>query len=88
MSRWREDLSSASLQEVLESEAENRIWSKQLRRKSNDLVNSRLAKDISQADYLSIRSIVAKDADECRRRALILHSYLVSHSGPATRREN
>jgi hypothetical protein len=88
MSLWREDFSDSSLQEVLESQAENRVWSKELRRKSTALVNSRLAKDISQADYLSNRSLADKDAIECRRRANILQSHLVRHAIGPLRREN
>jgi hypothetical protein len=86
MSHWSEDLSSFSLEEVLQSQAENRVWSKELRRKSTALVNSRLAKDISQADYLSNRTLADKDAIECRRRADILHAQLVRHSGSPLRR--
>jgi len=74
------------LEEVLQSQAENRVWSKELRRKSTALVNSRLAKDISQADYLSNRTLADKDAIECRRRADILHAQLVRHSGSPLRR--
>jgi hypothetical protein len=86
MSLWREDFSGSSLQEVLETQAENRVWSKELRRKSTALVNSRLAKDISQADYLSNRTLADKDAIECRRRADILQTHLVRHAGFPLRR--
>ena len=88
MAQWREDFSTSSLQEVLESQAENRVWSKELRRRSHDLVNSRLAKIISQADYLSTRSVATRDATECRRRALILHSQLVRHASIPPPRES
>jgi hypothetical protein len=88
MSNWREDFNDSSLQEVLESQAENRVWSKELRRQSTLLVNSRLAKVISQADYLSTRSQADKDAIECRRRANILQSHLVRHAIGPLRREN
>ena len=74
MSLWREDFSTSSLEEVLQSQAENRVWSKDLRRRTNDLVNSRLAKEISQADYLSNRRLAHEDATECRRRAVILQA--------------
>jgi len=87
MSLWREDFSSSSLEEVLESQAENRVWSKELRRRANELMNSRLAKDISQDDYLSNRKVAHEDAAECRRRALILHTQLIRHTGGTLRRE-
>lgn len=76
MSLWREDFSSSSLQEILESQAENRVWGKEIRRKASVLVNSRLAKDISQADYLSTRDHAHQDAVEFRRRAVLLQSQL------------
>jgi len=80
MSTWREDFSTASLQEVLESQAENQLWSKELRRKSNALVNSRLAKNISQPEYLLARSLAEKEASECRRRSVILLERLARHA--------
>jgi hypothetical protein len=87
MSLWREDFSSSSLEEVLETQAENRVWSKELRRKANALVNSRLAKDISQDDYLSTRHLAGEEAAECRRRAMILLSQLARRTGSPLRRE-
>ena len=51
MSSWPEDLSSCSLKEVLGWQAENRAWNKEIRLKTNTLVNSRLAKNISQATF-------------------------------------
>jgi len=72
MSLWREDFSTCTLEEVRESQAENRAWSKELRRKTNCLVNSRLANEISQAGYLAERKLAHDDAAECRRRATIL----------------
>lgn len=77
MSLWREDLSHSSLEEILESQAENRVWGKELRRKASALVNSRLAKDISQADYLSNRDHAHEDTVEFRRRAVLLQTQLV-----------
>ena len=85
---WREDFSTSSLEEVLESQAENRVWSKELRLKANALVNSRLAKAISQDDYLSNRKAAHEDAAECRRRASILLSQLIRHTSGPGRRES
>ena len=87
MSPWCDDLSTASLQEVLESQVENRAWSKELRRKTSELVNSRLAKDISQADYQANRKLADADATECQRRANMLNEHVVRHtSGSLLRR--
>ena len=57
MSNWREDFSTCTLEEVLGLKAENRAWSKQLRLKNTSLVNSRLANDITQADYQENRKV-------------------------------
>lgn len=80
MSLWREDLSTSSLQEVLDSQAENQLWSKELRRKSSALVNSRLAKNISQSEYLLTRALTDKEAVECRRRSQILIEHLIRYA--------
>jgi len=77
MALWREDFSTCTLEEVLGWRAENRAWSKDLRRKTNSLVNSRLANDISQADYLENRKLGHEDAAECRRRATILEAQIM-----------
>ena len=77
MALWREDLSSDTLEDVLSSQAENRAWSKELRQKANSLINERLAKNISQADYLAHRKLGREEASECRRRAAILDEQIV-----------
>ncbi len=88
MSLWREDYSSSSLQEILESQEENRVWGKEIRRKASALVNSRLAKDISQADYLSTRDHAHGDAVEFRRRAVLLQSQLALRTSLALNGRN
>jgi hypothetical protein len=80
MALWREDLSSDTLADVLNSQAQNRAWSKELRQRTNSLINERLAKNISQADYLANRKLGREEASECRRRAAILDEQLVRHS--------
>jgi hypothetical protein len=77
MSTWREDFSTCTLDEVLGLQAENRAWSKELRRKNHSLVNSRLANDISHADYQTNRKLAHDDATECRRRADIIDAQIV-----------
>jgi hypothetical protein len=76
MSPWTEDFSECSLEEVFQSQAENRAWGKELRHKTNVLVNSRLAKNISQDDYLADRKRAHEEAAEYRRRAAILDSLI------------
>ena len=73
---WRDDFTSSSLEEVLQYQLENRAWSKELRFRSSSLVNSRLANEITQADYLSSRKNAREDAEECQRRAAILDSHI------------
>jgi hypothetical protein len=76
MPTWRDDLSNSSLEEVLRYQLENRAWSKELRFRSSALVNSRLANEISQADYLTSRKLAREDAEECQRRAAILDTHI------------
>ena len=64
------------LEEILKSQAENRAWSKELRRKNSELVNSRLANHITLADYAADRKLVHEETAECRRRASILDTQI------------
>ena len=88
MSVWCDDFATFRLDEVLRWQAENRAWSKELRQRNTALVNSRLAKLISQDAYVSDRKLVSEDTAECRRRAAILDTQIVQriHSSPL--REN
>ena len=76
MPLWRDDFSNSSLEEVLEHQVQNRAWSKELRGRSTALVNSRLANEITQEDYLAQRQLARQDAQECQRRAAILDSHI------------
>jgi hypothetical protein len=80
MRSWSEDFSACGLEEILRSQTENRAWGKELRRRTSDLVNSRLSKDISQADYDHNRQQFHRDAEEFRRRATILDAQIVRHT--------
>jgi hypothetical protein len=69
---WSDDFSGHSLAEVMTMEAENRAWHRTLRLQVTALVDSRLAKQMSQQEY-SIRRVSAlADASECKRRGRIL----------------
>jgi hypothetical protein len=81
MAVWCEDVGSFTLEEVLQRKAENRMWSKTLRHRNNSLVNSRLAHEITQADYLAERKLAHEDAAECRRRAAILDAEIILRTG-------
>lgn len=76
MASWCEDFSTCSLEDVLTSQAENRAWGKELRQKTDALVASRLANQISRDDYLDGRKLGQQEASEYRRRAIILHAQI------------
>ena len=88
MSQWREDFTTSTLDEVLGQQAENRAWSKELRRKASALVNSRLANDITLADYIAHRKTAQEEAAECRRRAEILDNQIHQHATHPVGREH
>jgi hypothetical protein len=69
---WPDDLSGLSDQAVLDYMAENRAWNKRLRAGTTALVNTRLAKTITNEEYASQRSRNSKDAAECWRRTSML----------------
>jgi hypothetical protein len=69
---WPDDLSGLSHQVVLNCMAENRAWNKRLREGTVALVNTRLAKTITQEEYASNRKRTNQDAAECFRRASML----------------
>lgn len=73
---WIEDLSALSLEEVLIWQAKNMAWSKELRTRSNALVNRRLAKDITLDDYASGRKQTHEETLECRRRTTLLNALI------------
>lgn len=72
MALWNDQSPSGSIEEIMQLQEENRAWSKELRLKSNALINGCLAKQISQQDYVVFRKISQTDAAECRRRAAVL----------------
>ena len=69
---WSEDLSACSLEQVLQSQAENRAWHKQIRLQTAEIIERRLAKQITRDEYVEHRKVTGVDAAECQRRASIL----------------
>jgi hypothetical protein len=65
-------LSGRTLEEVLRAEIENRAWSKTLRQRATELLNSRLAKAISFEEYTVFRQQANKEAAECKQQGKIL----------------
>jgi len=58
--------------ELLTTQTENRVWSKELRLKTAALINRRLAKDISRDEYMAFRQLTDESTAECRRRSNVL----------------
>jgi len=76
MPLWLDDFSTVTLEDILKYQLENRAWSKELRFRSNALVNKRLANEITQDDYLANRKLTRQEVEECQRRAAILDSQI------------
>lgn len=72
MPNWPDDLTSCTLEEIFNSEIDNRAWYKALRLQNTALVNNRLAKTISQDEYTVNRRETTEAAAECKRRGAIL----------------
>ena len=81
MMPWCDDLSTCSLDQVIQSQAENRAWGSELRRKSSGLVNSRLAREITMEQYAAVREVARADAAECERRGTKLSDEIHGRSG-------
>ena len=87
MQQWGEDFSTCTWEEVLARVAENRAWSKELRLKTSALVNTRLAKTISQADYVASRKRAPKMQLNAGGSAVVLESHINRHSAQPVPRE-
>lgn len=67
-----DDFPTCSLEEIFNSEIDNRARYKQLRLQNTALVKSRLAKDISAEEYAVIRRETTEATAECQRWGAIL----------------
>jgi hypothetical protein len=82
MPRSSDNLSGrSSLEELLRAETNNRAWSKTLRQRATELVNSRLAKAISFEEYAAFRQQANEDAAECKRQGTILSDEILGRDG-------
>jgi activator of HSP90 ATPase len=72
MTAWSEDLSNRSMDEIVCSLDENRLWHRELRKRALTLVNNRLAKVICLEEYAVNREIGKQDTAECKRRGSVL----------------
>ena len=79
---WTGELPQRSLEEVLQTKAENSQWSKSLRKQLTALVDNRLAKRISQDEYELDRQQHNQDTAECKRRHVLLDDELNHRDKP------
>lgn len=66
------ELSVLSEAEATQLRLENRAWSKELRRNMAELVNRRMAHQISHEEYTANRKTGLDDRAECERRMAVL----------------
>lgn len=84
MSTWSDDVASRKLQELVELQNENRVWSKEIRKSKSALVKERLANQVSFDDYRASRDRVNSAAAECTRRTAILLTELTGRKFQTT----
>jgi hypothetical protein len=78
MAAWSEDTSLFTASEVVLSQYENRAWRKELQRKVNVLMDTKLAKQISPETYITKNKLLKQDFAECDRRSRILGNEALS----------
>jgi len=88
MPDWPEQLSNArTLEDVVRLQEENRAWRKHIQRRTNILMDSKLAKEINQEEYALQRKSVNEEAAECHRRNRILARELSNFRETRRKRE-
>jgi hypothetical protein len=78
MQCWTEDISKCTSEEISRAHGENRAWYKEIRRKANAMVESRLAKEMGQDEYVEKRRVSSADVTECARRARVIVTEITS----------
>ena len=68
----RESLSTLSNTEVVLLQDENRQWNKNLRQRMADLVDTRMAQQISYEEYTATRKATKDEAAECEEQLTVL----------------
>ena len=86
MQCWTEDISKCTPEEISRAHVENRAWYKDIQRKANAMVDSRLAKEIGQDEYLEKRKVSNVDVTECARRAKVIVAEITSRELVDTKR--
>jgi len=70
----KETLSTLSNTEVVVLQDENRQWNKDLRQRMADLVDSRMAQQISFEEYTATRKATKEEAAECEEQLSVLRT--------------
>ncbi len=70
----KETLSTLSNTEVVVLQDENRQWNKDLRQRMADLVDSRMAQQISFEEYTATRKATKEEAAECEEQLTVLRT--------------
>ena len=68
-----DEVSMLSDAEIIRLRIETRAWSREIRRCMAELVNSRMAKQISHEEYTVSRAAAMDERTECDRRAALLN---------------
>jgi len=76
--QWCEDLSSSTLEEIIQLESDNRAWRKELKIKVDSLIDDKLAKRIGAEQYAAGRRATGEESAECSRRWLILNEKIAT----------
>ncbi len=82
MANWSEHFLTSTLDEVTLSQVENQQWYKELQRKTNALMDSKLAKQIGPEEYATNRKAANDEMAECRRRRAILANEIFNRKRP------
>lgn len=70
----KDTLSTLSNTEVVVLQDENRQWNKDLRQRMADLVDSRMAQQISFEEYTATRKATKEEAAECEEQLTVLRT--------------
>ena len=79
---WSEDSAQFTATEVARLQDENRAWYKELRQSVSVLMDTKLAKKISQEEYAGRYKLLKDDLAECSRRSRLLTSEAQRRSKP------
>lgn len=82
MPLWSDDSAQFTTNEVARLQDENRAWYKELRQSVGVLMDTKLAKAISQEEYAGKYKLLKDDLAECSRRSRLLTNEALRRSKP------